>query len=46
MEIRQLSPIPTRASDYVSTEKKIEKMDAQVTYGPIAQLMKDVTIED
>ena len=46
MEIRQLSPIPTRASDYVSTEKKIEKMDAQVTYGPIAQLMKDVTIEE
>ena len=46
METRQLSPIPSRASDYVSVEKKIEKMDSEVTYGPIAHLMKDPTIEE
>ena len=46
METRQLSPIPTRASDYVNVEKKIEKMDVQVTYGPISNLMMDPTIEE
>jgi pilus assembly protein CpaF len=46
MDTHQLSPIPTRASDYVSVEKKIEKMDIQVTYGPISHLMKDSTIEE
>ena len=46
METYQVSAIPTRASDYVNVEKKIEKMDIQVTYGPISHLMKDSTIEE
>ncbi len=46
METHQLSSVPTRASDYVNAEKKIEKMDAEVTYGPIAHLMKDPTVEE
>ena len=46
MDTRQPSPVPTRASDYVGAEKKIEKMDIEVTYGPIAHLMKDSTIEE
>jgi pilus assembly protein CpaF len=46
METHQISPIPTRASDYVSVEKKIVKMDVQVTFGPISHLMNDSTIEE
>lgn len=38
--------IPTRVSDYVVADKRIEKMDAEVTYGPISHLMKDPTIEE
>ena len=46
MDTRQPSPVPTRASDYVSAGKKIEKMDIEVTYGPIAHLMRDSTVEE
>jgi len=38
--------IPTRVSEYVAVEKTIEKMDSEVTYGPIYSLMKDPTIEE
>jgi len=46
METLLSSPSPTRVSDYVLVEKKIEKMDIEVTYGPIAEFMKDPTIEE
>ena len=37
METHQLSTIPARASDYVSVEKKIEKMDIEII--PTAYLL-------
>jgi pilus assembly protein CpaF len=46
MDIHQSSPVLTRAVDYVNIAKKIEKMDVEVTYGPIAHLMKDQTVEE
>lgn len=46
MERATPTAIPTRVSDYVVTEKTIEKMDSEVTYGPIYSLMKDPTIEE
>ena len=46
MEPQQASPILTRASDYINIEKKLEKMDVEVTYGPISYLMQDPTIEE
>jgi len=46
MDIHQPSPVLTRAIDYVNVTKKIEKMDIEVTYGPISNFMKDSTIEE
>ena len=46
MDTLQAATIPTRASEYVSIEIKIEKMDIDVTYGPISDLMKDPTVEE
>ena len=46
MESSKSTPLLTRASDYVNVEKKIEKMDAAITYGPISHLMQDQTIEE
>ena len=46
METHLSSPILTRASDYINVEKKIEKMDVEVTYGPISHFMQDPTIEE
>lgn len=46
MESPASSPLLTRASEYVNVEKKIEKMDVAVTYGPISHLMQDPTIEE
>ena len=46
METLQAPTIPTRASEYVPIDDKIEKMDIDVTYGPISDLMKDPTIEE
>ena len=46
MESPTTSPLLTRASEYVNVEKKIEKMDVAVTYGPISHLMQDQTIEE
>ena len=46
METVATPTIPTRAVDYVALEKKIEKMDIEVTYGPISTIMKDPTVEE
>ena len=46
MENVATSTIPTRAVDYVALDKKIEKMDIEVTYGPISTIMKDPTVEE
>jgi pilus assembly protein CpaF len=46
METLQSPIIPTRASEYVATEITIEKMDIDVTYGPISDFMKDPTVEE
>jgi len=46
MQTQTRTIIPTRVSDYITVEKTIEKMDSEVTYGPIYSLMKDPTIEE